>query len=120
MPDKTVLIVDDEKSIRETLSEMLKIFRVKAESVDSGDTAIARIEANPDSYKLVLLDLFMEGMDGEETFEKLHALAPELPIYIVSGYVEGEIVDKLIQKGAMGLLGKPFRLNELKDILGFH
>ncbi len=117
MAEQQLLIVDDEEAIRDTLKEMLDIFGHSCDAVENGEIAVEQISTNPDLYKAVFLDLYMPGMDGLETLEELRKHAPELPIYIISGSDRETLDMEFKEKGATGLLPKPFRINELQKIL---
>ncbi len=117
MADKCILLVDDEAPVRETLKEMLDILDISSVTVGSGPEAIVQVENKEQTFDCVLLDLYMPEMDGLETFEKLHEINPELKIYIVSGYGEGDVTDELLEKGAAGVLAKPFRIRELQEVI---
>ena len=71
---------------------------------------------------LVLLDLQMPGLDGEQTFSHLRALSPDVPVLLCSGYSLEALAQRLLDAGAGGHLRKPFELeqlqHELNQILG--
>lgn len=115
MPDillkKTVLIIDDEKSITLLLSAMLKN-TYELEIAHDSHEAIVKIHKNPPD--LVTLDINMPGLGGDELLPVIRAWKPNVPVLVVSARNEKGIQEKCIEKGATGFLAKPF---EMKDLL---
>lgn len=83
---KPLLLVDDEAALLELLTKYLERLGYKAEACFSAEEAITQFEADPDRYALVLTDLTLPGMSGEQMLEKMHARRPALPAIISSGY----------------------------------
>jgi len=118
----TVLLVDDDDGVRTTISRQLMRLGFQVISVADGFEALALVERSlsvrdAESHApidLVLLDLTMPRMDGAETFEKLHALAPELPVVLCSGYSDEELRTRFEGKAIAGYLCKPFEIQTLK------
>jgi two-component system cell cycle sensor histidine kinase/response regulator CckA len=107
-----VLVVDDEESIRCVAWEILRYLGYGVETVPCGEEALARIEAgfHPDA---VLLDVVMPGIGGAETFRRLRALRPDLPVIVVSGFTDRASADALAREGVDAVLGKPFGIETL-------
>ena len=83
MPE-TILIIDDEKSIRDSLTGILQDEGFSPLSVDSGEAALERIlEEKPE---LILLDIWMPGMDGMETLARIRELYPDQVVIMMSGH----------------------------------
>jgi PAS domain S-box-containing protein len=118
----TVLLVDDDDGVRTTISRQLMRLGFQVISVADGFEALALVERSltvrdAESHApidLVLLDLTMPRMDGAETFEKLHALAPDLPVVLCSGYSDEELRTRFEGKAIAGYLCKPFEIQTLK------
>ena len=111
-----VLVVDDHPMMRGALRTALEILTEDVVVVLAGSLQDAfRQLATQPQPDLVLLDLVMPGMSGREVFHALQALEPGLRVLLVSGYSEGDDVQDLLEAGALGLLGKPFRLAKLKE-----
>jgi two-component system cell cycle sensor histidine kinase/response regulator CckA len=66
-----------------------------------------------DEVRLVLLDLSMPQVNGEQTYRKLHALVPDLPVILTSGYNETEMSRRFTGQGLAGFLQKPYELEDL-------
>ncbi len=106
-----VLVVDDEKLVRDMAVAALRLRGISSRAVDSGPTAIEALAADPRVFHAAIVDLTMPGMSGLDTLERLRSLAPELPAVIVSGYSESDFVSP--RSGRTGFLHKPFTAEEL-------
>ena len=111
MSKALVLIVDDEEGIRETLSGILEDEGYDSITASSGEEAIRIVkESIPD---IVLLDVWLTGMDGIETLQELRALHPDIPVIIISGHANIEIAVKGTKMGAYDLLEKPLSIEKV-------
>ena len=110
MAKALIMIVDDEEGIRESLAQIVED-DYDAVTASSGEEAI-RIakETVPD---LVLLDIWMVGMDGIETLQELKAAYPDLPVIMISGHANIENAIKATRMGAYDLLEKPLSLDKV-------
>lgn len=113
----TVLIVDDEESIRGFLGSMLQSLGLEVLQAEDGRRALSVFEEHADSISLVLLDLTMPHLGGEETFMELRRIRDNIPVILMSGYTEDEVTSLFAGQGIAGFLQKPFRLETLEDIL---
>jgi len=111
--DGEVLIVDDEPSVRAVTRALLHRRGFAVTDTVSGTEAIGMVRAQPDRFRLVLLDLTMPGMSGEETFRELRRLAPGLKVILMSGYNEQEVTRLFVGRGLAAFLQKPFRAEDL-------
>ena len=111
----TILVVDDDEVARKVLVEALQGGRRQILTAASGEEAIEVAQrANLD---LVLLDLVMPGLGGVETFRRLHALRPELPVIMVTGYPDSELVARALQVGPFTLINKPIDVTQLQKVV---
>lgn len=110
----TVLVVDDQASIRFTLRTLLTDFGYRVVLAGEGAEALALFAAYRDEIVAVVLDLTMPGMSGTETLEALRARAPALPVILSSGFNE---TDLAAAHGATAFLQKPFGADELEQVL---
>jgi PAS domain S-box-containing protein len=108
-----ILVVDDEASIRDVLAEALSQAGYDVTACADGNHAVEAARSATPPFSLVLLDLIMPGMSGADTMAALHTVAPELPVLLISGYPPEGTVNELLAAGAVGLLAKPFRRDEL-------
>ncbi|TNF50512.1 MAG: sigma-54-dependent Fis family transcriptional regulator [Deltaproteobacteria bacterium] len=108
---QSILIVDDEISIRESLTGILQDEGFQPVSVESGERAIERVsEEKPD---LVLLDIWMPGMDGMETLTKIRDIYPDQLVVIMSGHGTIETAVKATKLGAYDFIEKPLSLEKV-------
>ncbi|MFO7652204.1 MAG: sigma-54 dependent transcriptional regulator [Candidatus Krumholzibacteriia bacterium] len=108
---KTVLIVDDEVAIRETLAQILAYEKYRPRLAPDGPSALALVAA--EKVDVVLLDIKMPGMDGFEVLERLLADRPGLPVIVVSGHGNIETAVEAVKKGAYDFLEKPLDRSRL-------
>jgi signal transduction histidine kinase len=106
----TVLIIDDEKQVREAISDILDLKEIPSLAAANGQNGVALYEAQQEKIGLVILDLSMPGMSGIETFEALREFDPSAKIILSSGYTEGEVLQKMAGTRPTGFLQKPYRL----------
>jgi len=112
---ETILLVDDEPMILQVTSEMLTAMGYKCHIADTGPAAIALYESLGPSIDLVILDLVMPDMSGGETFDHLKVLDPEVKVLLSSGYsIDGE-AKAILDRGCLGFIQKPFRLEGLSQ-----
>lgn len=115
----TVLIVDDEKIIRQTLSTMLSRLGYSTLVAESGAEALEILASGSGRVDLVILDIVMEEMDGVETFRRIRRLPAPPHVLLMSGQAEQQSVESLLQDGARGFLSKPFTLRGLSRKVRF-
>ena len=108
LADKVVLIVDDEASIRKTLEGILADEGISVVTAPDGETALQKVkEIQP---HLVLLDIWMPGMDGLETLAKIKDLSPNTPVVMISGHANISTALAATKRGALDFLEKPLDL----------
>ena len=111
---KTILLVDDEPGIRKSLSTALKDAGYQVLRSDSGEKAIDLI-SGPDgeAVDLVLLDVWLPGLDGLQTLQELKKIQPQLPIIMISGHGTIHTALEATKHGAFDFLEKPIDLERL-------
>mgnify|MGYP001496437662 CR=1 FL=1 len=110
----TVLLVDDEETVRGIGSEMLKDMGFDVVTANDGREAIDIYRSRSD-LSFVILDLTMPHMDGEQCFRELRVLNPEVQVIMSSGFSELEVTQKFVGKGLAGFIQKPYKLSELRE-----
>lgn len=104
-----VLVVDDEPSIRKTLEEVFSDEGMRVLGAEDGPSALALLAmATP---QLVLLDIWMPGMDGLEVLSRIRELYPDLPVIMISGHASIATAIKATKMGATDFIEKPLDLN---------
>jgi len=105
MSPRRVMIVDDEKGIREALKQVLEYEEIEVQACASGHEAI---RVYPDfKPHLVFLDVKMEGMDGLETLKRVRELDPQAQVVMISGHGTIQTAVEATQLGAYDFLEKP-------------
>jgi signal transduction histidine kinase/ActR/RegA family two-component response regulator len=102
-----IMVVDDEVAVRHLVSKMLKRNGFQVIGADSGPEALSLLDESPHRIDLVLSDVAMPDMSGIELARSMKEVDPELPIILMSGYVDDRIADPGITNVA-GLIEKPF------------
>ena len=111
MAEPIVLVVDDEEGIRETLSGIFEDEGCSIVTANSGEEALDLLkEQNPD---LILLDIWLPGIDGIQALEEIKALRPDLPVIMISGHGNIELAVKATRLGAYDFLEKPLSLERV-------
>ena len=111
MSKALVMIVDDEEGIRETLSGILEDEGYESITASSGEEAVKKAkEITPD---VVLLDVWLPGMDGIATLKELKENHPAVPVIMISGHANIEIAVKATKMGAYDLLEKPLSIEKV-------
>ncbi|MGN6248778.1 MAG: sigma-54-dependent transcriptional regulator [Ginsengibacter sp.] len=107
----SILIIDDEKAIRKTLSEILGYEGYKIDEASDGEEGLNKFRVK--SYDLVLCDIKMPKIDGIEFLEKAKEINPEVPVIIISGHGNIETAVEAVKKGAYDYISKPPDLNRM-------
>ncbi len=108
---KTILVVDDEKDIRSSLAGILEDEGFIVSCAAGGVEALESV--HQDMPDIVLLDIWMPGLDGLETLEKLKALFPNLAVIMVSGHGTIETAVRATKLGAFDFIEKPLSLDKV-------
>jgi PAS domain S-box-containing protein len=108
-----VLLVDDEETVRHVAAELLRSFGFEVLEATDGHDAIRLMRERGEQICLVLLDLTMPRMDGEQTIDELHQLVLNVPVVLMSGYSERELSERFADKGLAGFLQKPFTREQM-------
>ena len=115
-PSRAVLVVDDEKNIRLTITEALSDMELEAVRATSGEEALARLSER--DFALVLLDLRMPGMDGLEVLRRIRIEGSRVPVVIITAHGTSETAVEALQLGAVEVLKKPFSASDFRTLVG--
>lgn len=113
MTMKTLLLVDDEASIRQALSRNLQKSNYDVTSATNGAEAFSYLQDKP--YDLIVTDYLMDGISGLELMSKARELYPDIKVIVFSGYMEQNFEEVLRQADCF--LAKPIGLNDLLDAI---
>lgn len=108
----TLLIVDDDSLIRDTLHELLSPSH-ECHTADRAEQAFAYLEI--ETYDAVLTDLSMPGLSGRELLNYVQDKHPATPVIVISGMPEGGYGREVIEMGAFAFFHKPFNLDEIEE-----
>lgn len=106
-----ILVIDDEKPIRNTLQEILEYEDHQVEIASDGFDGLEKAKEN--KYDIILCDIKMPNMDGIEVLEKLEKVSPDVPVVMISGHGSVETAVEALKKGAYDFIEKPLELNRL-------
>lgn len=115
MDAKPVLIVDDEKNIRLTLSQSLAALDLTTETAVNGEEALAKLDRA--DFGLMLLDLKMPGMDGMEVLRRVCEKRPDIRVIIITAHGTIESAVEAMKLGAVDFLQKPFSAREIRELV---
>jgi len=115
MSDRSVLIVDDEKNIRLTLSLALEMLNIPVDTAANGTEALKKLAEK--SYGLMLLDLRMPGIDGMEVLKRVPEIRPEVKVVIITAFGSIEVAVEAMKLGAVDFLQKPFEVEDVRELV---
>ncbi|MBQ0937241.1 ATP-binding protein [Ideonella paludis] len=115
-----LLVVDDVEINRTIILAMLRECGASATGAPSGEAAVARLQAQPDAFDAVLMDLQMPGMDGFEATHLLHESLPDMPVIALTAHALEDQRRKCLEAGMVAHITKPVDLTELAQVLGTH
>ncbi len=110
---ETILLIDDEISVLKMSERILKDAGYKVFAKSSGREGFEEYEKAPAQVDLVILDVVMPDMAGDEILEKLLKLDPDVKVLLISGYSDKDQHNDLLEMGAADFIGKPFVVNKL-------
>jgi len=115
MEGKSILIVDDEKNIRLTLSQSLEVLETETDTAANGEEALVKLKEK--EFGLILLDLKMPGMDGMEVLRRVREIRPDIRIIIITAYGTVESAVEAMKLGAVDFIQKPFSPEEFRELV---
>jgi CheY-like chemotaxis protein len=110
-----ILIVDDEKDVREGLQRILEKNNYDTTTVGSAHEALDALAGGP--FDLVLTDLQMPGMDGMALLDEVKRRSPDVPVVMITAYGTMDIVIQALRQGVSDFVNKPFRADDLLTIV---
>ena len=108
-----ILLVDDEKSILETVKDTLKLFGYRIITAESGEEAVEIYDRLKEEIDLVILDLIMPGGGGKKCLHDLRSIRTDVKVLMTSGYSSSRQTEDLTVAGAAGFIHKPYRPEDL-------
>ncbi len=118
----TILVVDDDSTVRRVLSRMLQRLGFDVLSATNGREGVEFLKEHGDGIDLVILDMTMPELSGKETFRLMREIHPDVKVLLTSGYNEQDTISKFAGKGLAGFLQKPVSMaaltEKMKALLG--
>jgi CheY-like chemotaxis protein len=112
-----VLLVDDEAPVRAMASRMLSALGFEVLTAADGEEAVSLFSSRRGEIRAILLDQTMPRLNGCETFREVRRLQSDVPVVLCSGYDVQRSAEEFSNLGFSGFLQKPYRLDELKEVL---
>ncbi|HEX7454292.1 MAG TPA: response regulator [Polyangiaceae bacterium] len=112
-----VLVIDDDQGVREAASRLLEFFGFRVLQATDGRNGVEVFGQHASEVVLIILDMTMPEMNGEETFRAIRRQRSDVPVILTSGYNEIEATRRFTAKGLAGFLQKPFTPKELTQKL---
>jgi two-component system, cell cycle sensor histidine kinase and response regulator CckA len=113
----TILVVDDEPTVRAVTARALTTFGFDVLEAEDGRAAVELFARRPAGVVCVLLDMTMPRLDGEGAFRAIRALDACVPILLLSGYGDEHVIERLGEDGLSGFVQKPYRIADLREAL---
>lgn len=108
-----ILVVDDEEAVRTVIQRCLEHLGYEVVIAGSGAEALETYRNSRGEFSLVILDMMMPSMAGDDVFRQLQSIDSEVPVLIASGYSSNQRAQAVLDGGGLGFLQKPFAVEEL-------
>lgn len=112
---RSILLVDDESMALELTAQILAEAGYEVMTAQSGFEALDLFVQKPNRFDLVLLDLNMPIMDGEEVLKRIRAINPRVPVLLNTGFIDEIRLERMMTDGLSGFLRRPYRSKELLE-----
>ena len=110
-----VFVIDDDRDHAESIADVVTMRGFDAETAFSGETALARFREV--DFDIVFMDVRLPGMNGVENFFEFKKIRPEVKVMLMSGYSVEKLIAQAVDNGALGVLPKPFNLQDLLAVI---
>ena len=115
--DARVLVVDDDHGVRDLVARMGERLGLQMELSADGHEALKRFRATPEGFDLVLLDLSMPKLSGEEVCAGIREQRPHMPVVFMSGYSSLDVLRRTKHVGSTLILEKPFSMAAFRSVI---
>jgi len=113
--EQSVLIVDDNTELCETLADILEMAGFDVESAKGGEEGIKRVKER--FFDVVLMDIKLPGMNGVEAFKGIKKISPKTRAIMMTAYAVEELIKEALNECAFTVLYKPFEMDKLLDLI---
>ena len=114
-PRDSIMVVDDEQMNLVLMKTILEEAGYRVTTANSGFECLDLFRTNPLRYSLIILDLTMPFLNGEETFERLKQIRADVPVVLCTGFIQSERLDRMMSAGLTGFLRKPVPVEEVES-----
>lgn len=115
-----ILVIDDEEAVREAVTDILDLEDLPVLTANGGEEGVALYAQHCDEVALVILDLSMPGLSGQQTLLRLKEINPDVQVLLSSGYSRQEVNGLFANLGVAGFLQKPYNALRLLEIVKSH
>ena len=112
---KKALVIDDEEALRDIVTEVLEMVDMEAVTASSGVEALKIVSDYDNNFDVMIIDMYMPDLTGEETYEKLKEFYPNCPVLYISGLDRSE--EYIESDPNVQFLKKPFAVKDLQDAI---
>lgn len=110
-----ILVVDDDKALRESLLDIFEAHGYRAESAKDGAEAVQKCREN--RYDLIFIDIKMPVMNGVESHKEIKKIQPGAVVVMITAYLLEELVEEALRNGAHGVFYKPLEIKKIMNII---
>jgi CheY-like chemotaxis protein len=114
-PKPSVLVIDDEPMALVLIKRLLTEAGFQVVTAQSGFEGLDIFRKQPHAFQLILLDLTMPFMDGEETFQRLREIRDDIPVVLCTGFIKPDRLERMMNAGVAGFLRKPLAPDEIVE-----
>lgn len=114
---KKVLVIDDERNIRELIEEILSESGYQVVTAKNGQEGIDIFIKERGQFDLAILDIIMPELDGKACFFEIKKVNPHIKVLLTSGFSKSNVKDELIKQGADAYISKPFNIDAFLKIV---
>lgn len=112
---RRILVVDDDRALAESLSDILEELGNSCDVAFTGEEAVKK--ARGDTYDYVLMDIMLPKMNGVEAFREVKKISSDIKVVLMTGYSVEDLIQKAFASGVDGVLFKPFDIDSLLDLI---
>ena len=118
---ETILLVDDEPSVRDLAQKILQRSGYRVRTAESGEKALEIFQGEGEEVDMVILDMIMPGMGGSRCLQEMLQIEPNTKVLVTSGFSGNGSANGTLEAGARGFLNKPYKIKQMlravRDVL---